>query len=595
MKGKGNMRTSFLNGYIDPGMRESPNVVIESKDEQDQKAWKVMSSRSGITTESMESERINWEEDDCPDYYSVANGRNWAMQIANSLPALHAALRGEAFNVSPPSALHQTTQVIQIGRRRFKQWFLFISPAYTAPDFLSKLEVDWPLFEEATLQSRIATSRNVTLVWLLVISLVSALDYDLDLIKSDVERHRSAFKGRVVGNYIVGILYLLLLPVLRARLSARFIAFVTIAMLSAQGAALLMSSMMIYNNEPSIIALFGVLVLSYEVCSIFMRMVICMAIVIGFLFVELVRCDMTSVKSESATIVFLGTFFCFIGCSIRLNEFMAHVAHHEKRRLAGRFEDIKVLKASGNELLNSLLPSHVISLVRQGVSPIAEHHDDVTIIFTDIKGFTSWSSQLYPSELMAFLNSMYSAFDEVIMNWGLYKVEIIGDAYFISSGCPSEECAWKEEEAAMRAVEVALALLRTMPQVCNDSQVQMRVGLHTGSVVAGVVGKKGPRFHLFGPAVVYAQKMESHGEAGRVHISDSTYWALTKGSHEYETEKRSIPVEGYDGLQKTWFVNKSNCKAAAKLQRGLIAHRHDTEIAHRSSAKLLKDRQGSKN
>merc|ERR1719326_503057 len=140
---------------------------------------------------------------------------------------------------------------------------------------------------------------------------------------------------------------------------------------------------------------------------------------------------------------------------------------------------------------------------------------------------------------------MYSAFDEVILNWGLYKVEIIGDAYFISSGCPAEENPWSADEGAMRAVEVALALLRTMPQVCCDSRVQMRVGLHTGPVVGGVVGKKGPRFHLFGPTVVYAEKMESHGEPSRVHISDSTYSTLVKGKHEYEFEERELEVEGY--------------------------------------------------
>jgi len=332
--------------------------------------------------------------------------------------------------------------------------------------------------------------------------------------------------------------------------------------------------MLIYNNEPSVVAVYGIYVLSYTVCSISQRLCICLAAVVGFLLIELFRCDFESVKSESATIAFLGTFFCCVACSIRLDEFMTHVAHYEGRRLAQRFEDLKIMKASGNELLNSLLPSHVVDLVRDGVSPIAETHQNVSIIFTDIKGFTAFSSGLTPTELMAFLNSMYSAFDEVILNWDLYKVEIIGDAYFISSGCPAEEPAWSADQGAMRAIEVALALLRTMPQVCVDSRVQMRVGVHTGPVVAGVVGKKGPRFHLFGPTVVYAEKMESHGEPGRVHISDVTYSTLRQGNHKYDCEERAIPVEGYDDLQKTWFVNKSLCKEAGKLQRELIVNRH---------------------
>lgn len=253
---------------------------------------------------------------------------------------------------------------------------------------------------------------------------------------------------------------------------------------------------------------------------------------------------------------------------------MDHVAHHENRRVGSRVEDISSMRAAGNELLESLLPPHVIPSVREGMSPIAENHKDVTIIFTDIKGFTNFASGLTPAALMAFLNQMYSAFDEVILNWGLYKVEIIGDAYFISSGCPRMRGAEvAPHEYAMRAVEVALAMLRTMPQVCDDPRVQMRVGLHTGAVVAGVVGKKGPRFHLFGPAVSYAEKMESHGEPGRVQISDETKDKLDEGKHEYDFEERIITVEGCDDLQRTWFVNKGNCKAAQQLQMGFIMHR----------------------
>jgi len=269
---------------------------------------------------------------------------------------------------------------------------------------------------------------------------------------------------------------------------------------------------------------------------------------------------------------------------------MMHVSHYERRFLADQFESIGEMQASVNDLLNSMLPPHVVTLVHQGMSPIAEQHDNVSIIFTDIKGFTAYSSVLTPGELMQFLNSMYSAFDEVIMNWDLYKVEVIGDAYCISSGCPVAQMPWPPQEAAMRAVEVALALLRTMTQVCNDSSVQMRIGVHSGPVVAGVVGRKGPRFHCFGPTVVYAEKMESHGEPGRVHISNATYNMLQKGGYDYKTEDRvGIPVDGVSTLQRTWFVNKSDCKEASKLQRSLIVQRRKESEKVRHQLALSSD------
>jgi len=412
-------------------------------------------------------------------------------------------------------------------------------------------------------------ARVVTILWLSVISVACIFDYYLDDHSSS--RYRTAMICRVVGNLVVGLLFLLFLAMhpgihtVSQRLS--------IVMLLLQGMALFVSAYYIYNNEVVVVVLYVLAILQMNVCTVPQRVIMCYLALIGFLFVEMWRCDLTTAINEGITnLLFVGAFIACNACSQLLDEFMTQVAHYERRRLAQRFEEIKIAKASGNELLNSLLPPHVVGLVREGVTPIAAEHQNVTIIFTDIKGFTAFSSGLLPAELMAFLNAMYSAFDEIILNWGVYKVEIIGDAYFISSGCPVEDPPWRPDEGAMRAVEVALAMLRAMPQVCYDTRVQMRVGLHTGPVVAGVVGKKGPRFHLFGPTVVYAEKMESTGEAGRVHISHTTWETLCMGSHEYDVVERDLRTEGIE--QKTYFVNKSNCKAAGKLQRSLIVNRH---------------------
>ena len=112
----------------------------------------------------------------------------------------------------------------------------------------------------------------------------------------------------------------------------------------------------------------------------------------------------------------------------------------------------------------------------------------------------------------------YSAFDEIIRDLGVHKVEVIGDAYFVTGGCPVQNDG---VENAARCVETALAFLRILPQVTQGVKgdlIQIRIGMHSGPVVAGVVGVKDPRYHVFGETVSYAEKMESHGIPGLVQV-----------------------------------------------------------------------------
>jgi len=257
---------------------------------------------------------------------------------------------------------------------------------------------------------------------------------------------------------------------------------------------------------------------------------------------------------------------------LRLQEHLQHVSCYQQRWLAKRVEKSKQAKMVGAQLLNSMLPPHVVDLLCKGISPIAAHHDSVTIVATDLKGFTKFAATISPSDLVAVLNSMYSAFDEIIAKWELHKVEIIGDAYLISAGCPATKEGNRVDasEWAMRAIEVAKALQRTVPTVCNANSVEMRVGIHTGSVVAGVVGKKGPRYHLFGKDVGYAEQMESTGIPGFVQISDATHRTLEEGGHCYEYEKRLVHVEEDDIPHRAWIVTGGNSFRAASIQRKLI-------------------------
>jgi class 3 adenylate cyclase len=169
-------------------------------------------------------------------------------------------------------------------------------------------------------------------------------------------------------------------------------------------------------------------------------------------------------------------------------------------------------------LLANMLPLSIVKQLTEGRELIADQFDMVTVLFTDLKGFTEFASRLDPKDLVTFLNIMYTQFDLITDKYGLYKVEIIGDAYFVVGGCP-EPC----EDSAERCTAAALELIGVMPVLREIAgvDIRMRVGIHCGPTIAGVVGTKDPRYHLFGETGTYAMLMENTGIPDQVHMSDA--------------------------------------------------------------------------
>lgn len=230
--------------------------------------------------------------------------------------------------------------------------------------------------------------------------------------------------------------------------------------------------------------------------------------------------------------------------------------HYERLNHSQSIELVKSRKHQSHEsehllkLLSKLLPLSIIQELAAGRDLIADPFDDVTIIFTDMKGFTAFSSQILPSELVNFLNTLYSAFDEILDQYGLYKVEVIGDAYYVVSGAPVIR---SPDDNAERCVDASMAMLRTIPRVCEDTSVQIRVGIHSGPVIAGVVGVKDPRYHLFGPTVTTAMKMESHGIPSKVHVSKAVVDRLANGHNQYTMESRGN-LANVPGQNETFII-----------------------------------------
>ena len=194
---------------------------------------------------------------------------------------------------------------------------------------------------------------------------------------------------------------------------------------------------------------------------------------------------------------------------------------------------------------------------------VAQMHQEVTILFTDIVGFTSMSQTVAPQQVMEFLHELFVRFDELVGRDSLlWKVETIGDAFMVASGLEGVRTRSRElaiSDAATAAVlfgKSALAAARTLIMP-NSMQCQIRAGVHTGDVCSGVVGTRMPRYCLFGDTVNTASRMESSGVPGRMQISEATHALVCGDDSDFCWDERGyVEVKG-KGKLKTYFLRES--------------------------------------
>ncbi|GFR46778.1 hypothetical protein Agub_g8407 [Astrephomene gubernaculifera] len=183
-------------------------------------------------------------------------------------------------------------------------------------------------------------------------------------------------------------------------------------------------------------------------------------------------------------------------------------------------------------LLCSMLPRRVVKQLQSGACNVVESFQDpVTILFSDCVSYTTIASQLTPLQVVELLNDLYTVFDSLTVKHGCYKVETIGDAFMATAGCPHHE---DPVSAAVRMAGMAQAMIHAVSNFNNSVtkalgiRIKIRVGLHSGPVVAGVVGVRMPRYCLFGDTVNTASRMESNSAPMCIHISSSTAALLVK-------------------------------------------------------------------
>jgi class 3 adenylate cyclase len=205
-------------------------------------------------------------------------------------------------------------------------------------------------------------------------------------------------------------------------------------------------------------------------------------------------------------------------------------------------------RESSDRLLNAVLPKRIADELRQRERMIADRHPEVTVLFADIAGFTPWSAQQPPETVVALLEKVFSRFDRLVAAGGAEKIKTIGDAYMVISGAPDPR-----RDHAHVIARLALQLLAEVDAVRLETGIplHLRVGIHSGEVIAGVIGALRFSYDVWGDTVNTASRMESHGEPGRIQISDETRVLL---GNDFRCEPRgNISVKG-KGEMTTWWL-----------------------------------------
>ncbi|NJL62142.1 MAG: adenylate/guanylate cyclase domain-containing protein [Methylacidiphilales bacterium] len=231
-------------------------------------------------------------------------------------------------------------------------------------------------------------------------------------------------------------------------------------------------------------------------------------------------------------------------------------------KLGLALHDTQVAQEQSENLLLNILPQAIAQRLKKnqptgnnlaGSSLIADGYSDATVMFADIVGFTDLSGRIPPQKLVDLLNQIFSRFDLLAETYKLEKIKTIGDAYMVVGGLPQPR-----SDHAIAIACMALDMLDAIAQFNLDTgeSFQIRIGINSGAVVAGVIGIKKFIYDLWGDTVNIASRMESHGVPGRVHVSAATF-ELLEGSFLLE-ERGTISVKGKGEMQTYWLKNKRN-------------------------------------
>jgi class 3 adenylate cyclase len=223
-------------------------------------------------------------------------------------------------------------------------------------------------------------------------------------------------------------------------------------------------------------------------------------------------------------------------------------AHHRLGERNAAFAALERERLRSERLLLSILPPAIAERLKDEPGTIAEGFPEATVVFADLAGFTAYSRSADPRGLVELLDAVFSAFDRLAAEAGVEKIKTIGDAYMAAAGIPVPRA-----DHAAAAARMALGMQHAFAAIARGQglQLALRIGINSGPVVAGVIGRHKFSYDLWGDTVNLASRMESHGEPGRIHVSAATRDLL--GDEFLFEDRGAVAVKG-SGPMETFFL-----------------------------------------
>lgn len=294
-----------------------------------------------------------------------------------------------------------------------------------------------------------------------------------------------------------------------------------------------------------------------------------LVIMIGYEFGSIVVKQL--LETETGLVIFTMHNFFFLGANV-IGMFGSYYLERYTRRDFLQKYTIQAQRDQADKLLYNILPERIAEKLKLSGETIAEEFSSTSVLFADIVNFTPISERFGPREVVDMLNEIFSHFDGLVDKYGVEKIQVAGDAYMVAAGVPT----FRPDHATVLA-QLALDMLEYVKQeeFLGGTHIDIRIGLNSGSLIGGVIGRKKYFYALWGDMVNIASRMQSHGEVGKIQITRDTY-ELVKDDFECEYIGQ-IAVKG-KGKMEAWHLMAKKGERSLPHARITTRKKDETQV-----------------